>query len=192
MSVEIEAKIAVGEFDSLIKKLKEVGAVNKGKLIMRDYYFDSDGIMSAADSCLRLRVEKEYTSKRLSQCVLCYKGPRIPGQFKVREEIETAVGSAENTAAILARLGWKQSLVIDKIRELWYFEDTLVCLDTLGLIGLFVEIEGRSEQAVSKVKKVLGLMDSVSEKRSYAELIGLELDSRSAAPRQALLDEFAL
>ncbi|AQQ72221.1 putative adenylyl cyclase CyaB [Limihaloglobus sulfuriphilus] len=180
MAVEIEAKVAVEGFDSLIKTLKKVGGVNKGKIFIKDYYFDSAGILTENDSCLRLRTESEYPSKRLIQYVLCYKGAKLGGEYKSRREIETSVGSAENTAAILDRLGWKESLVIEKIRDQWYFEDTLICLDTLGLIGQYVEIEGRSEESVTRVKKILGLGSSECEKRSYAELITLELKSRSS------------
>ncbi len=72
-------------------------------------------------------------------------------------------------------LGYKQVLVSDKKRRLWQFCNCDVALDTLPLLGKFVEIEGLDEEKIAHVKNSLGLTDLPNISKSYATLLSEQL-----------------
>jgi len=172
MALEIEAKLKVDSLESVIEKLNRLGAQFKTVAHQGDIYFDNSLCeLVASDCCLRLRSEVDLGEPEKKETVLCYKGAKNEGKYKSREEIETCLESPENLIEILARLGYKKVLTVEKERQLWLLDDCFVCLDSLELIGCFVEIEGPSQESVSNVVKKLQLENIEHETRSYACMI---------------------
>lgn len=193
MALEIEAKLRIDSHESLTEKLNCLGAEFRHSLRQADYYFDNaQSSMVQDDCCLRLRHETIKKPACLAgcddECILTYKGPKGGGRYKSREEIETSVETPEAMITILERLGYSKSLAFDKRRDLWLFGGCDVCLDTLPLIGCFVEIEGESEESVWEVQKKLGLEKLEHETLSYACLLRGKLDDIRDVRREVFLD----
>ncbi len=111
--------------------------------------------------------------------VLCYKGPRLSGPAKVRQEIETEVNGA-GIRPLLEALGFLPVLTISKKRESWKLgkngEECVICMDEAHGLGNFVEVEvvakaEQREKAQARVMdfaKHLGL--GAKEDRSYLRM----------------------
>ena len=113
---------------------------------------------------------------------LTFKGPRMPGRFKKRIEIETAV-DYENTRAIFAFLNWKPACRYEKIREEYRAGKALVTLDYLKNHGWFAEIEAKPRN-IHALERKLGLKLSDREPRTYLEILGLRFHRSIAKAAQ--------
>ncbi len=129
------------------------------------------------DEALRIRVERKGERSRV---VLTYKGPRMGGEGKTREELSTEVEDLDNCLKIFERLGFKKVLEILKRRKVYSKENYTLTLDDVEGLGKFIEIECVTnsrdliDECVRNIKKVaeeLGLDDSLIEKKTYLELM---------------------
>jgi adenylate cyclase, class 2 len=105
------------------------------------------------------------------EVVLTYKGPLQRDGFKKRQEIEVPVGDGEALAQILGALGYRQVIVVDKVRRAWKQGGCVVGLDDVTGLGTFVEIEGPDDQAIVAVQKSLSLEGLPHVPRGYASML---------------------
>lgn len=127
------------------------------------YYRHPCRDMLSRDEALRLRVYSGGGGK------LTYKGPRMEGGFKAREEIEISLSSVEEARLLLARLGFEEALAVRKRRRYYRGRGVIVTLDSVESLGCFVEIEAGEPESIERVESMLGLRDRrVSE--TYAEM----------------------
>lgn len=183
MAVEIEAKMAVEELNSTRTRLGETGAKRLGNYLETNVFFDSDDrSLLAADKGLRLRTKRNVESGE-EQFILTYKGPRQPGALKSRDEVELMVEGAAEAIKLLECLGYRQVLSFEKRREGFSLESCEVVLDELPFIGTFVEVEGPGEQAVLRVRQILGLSDKPLIKVGYVSMLTSYLQERGKPQR---------
>ncbi|MGB9624366.1 MAG: class IV adenylate cyclase [Phycisphaerae bacterium] len=171
MPLEIEGKFRVDSHDAVRRRLAEVGAARVGAVLECNHIFDRpDGSLALADCGLRVRTMTalDGTSRTAT---LTFKGPRQPGPFKTREEIETTVGEAEAACAILGSLGFVEAVSYEKRRETWRLGDCEVELDELPHLGRYVEIEGPDEAAVHRARESLGLSGAGFIRETYIALV---------------------
>ena len=151
MPVETEAKIQVADHESLRERLAQLGAKCEGERLEVNIYFDTtDGELLKNDRALRLRSIEEKN-------VLAYKGPAQKSKYKQRLEIQTAIADGQAVKRLLEELGFPQSLVFEKRRQSWLLDECRVELDSLPLLGAFVEVEGPCEAAIGQMLSKLGL-----------------------------------
>lgn len=106
--------------------------------LQRDVLLDRPSHDLVAQGCA-LRVRDDGT-----RAFLTFKGPVLPGPFKVREEIETMAESAERLLAILAAVGFAPVFRYEKYREELTVPGAVIAIDETP-IGTFVEIEGAAD-----------------------------------------------
>lgn len=173
MNIEIEAKLKVDSLESVAEKLRQSGAEFVSEQLQKDYYFDDlNSAFAKSDSCLRIRQQRDSVGERI---FLAYKGPKHKSNFKKRAEIEIEVSDFEKTQKLLSALGYKESIVVEKKRNLWRLGDCLVALDDASDLGSFVEIEGSDDEKIAEVQKRLGLENLQHISKSYAELLAEKL-----------------
>ena len=171
MSVEIEAKMKVDSLDEVTATLQSLNAERLGDFEEVNSFFDTeDRSLLAADEGLRLRVAKNV-EKQTEKYVLTFKGPRLHGKLKSREEREVDVGNAKDAERFLGALGYKKVLAFEKKRTKWKLSGCTVELDTLPHLGTFVEIEGPDDDVVLRVREQLGLTRSPILKSSYIAML---------------------
>ena len=184
MPVEIEAKMKVASLATVRDRLKAVGAKAAGSVVEMNTFFDTDDrSLLAKDEALRLRVQRNV-SDGAAKFILTFKGPRQHGQLKSREEDELTVTDDRDAIALLRCLGYSRVISFEKRRESWKFEGCAVELDELPYLGLFVEIEGPSEDIVLKVRKTLTLADEPVVRASYIALLTTHLQERGETQRE--------
>jgi|SRR3989338_1364983 len=137
------------EIRTLLKDAKaaETALKNKFPIVKQkrqtDEYFSHPSRNFYADSKLHeyLRIRQDS-----GNCSLDYHIAHISDGKKTHtEEFEVRVEDAKKIKEILLKLGFKQLVVVDKDRRVFdcgYFE---ACLDSIGGLGNFLEIEAKKD-----------------------------------------------
>lgn len=169
MAIEIEAKFRLADPQRMRSKLADLGARRLGEVLEDNTYFDTpDGALRRADCGLRIRTARAPDGQ--TTIVLTHKGPRRPGEMKVRAETEVGLSSAADAAALLAALGYQPALSFQKRRESFELAGARVELDELPEMGFFIEIEAADEPAVDRVREKLGLAGEPIITSTYIDL----------------------
>ena len=182
MAFEIEAKMSVESFDAVRARLREVGAAPAGSHFEVNTFFDTAerGLLSRGEG-LRLRLNRDVATARETY-VVTYKGRRLPGPLKSREEIEFDVAPGAAATDLFERLGYRRTLSFEKRRETWELGGCKVELDEVPRLGLFVEVEGPDERTVLSVRDRLGLSDRPIVNESYVALLTDHVRRTGAEP----------
>jgi adenylate cyclase class 2 len=186
--LEIEMKFPVRDFGRIQTILLGWHARREEVVEEADHYYNApDRDFAVTDEALRIRCIGEVN-------FITYKGPRQGGRqsqgAKTRTEIELPLEKgkevAEGFCRLLTHLGYRAVAVVRKQREIHHFEregfSLQVCLDKVGRLGTFVEVEivapeekkALAQEMLLQVTKDLELEGN--ERRSYLEMF-LSLDN---------------
>jgi len=174
--MEIEAKLSVPSHDPVREKLHSLSTKFIGQGLETNSIYDwPDGSLRQAGKGLRIRSVKP-DSGQVPPPTLTVKGPVGQGPvvgevFKSREEVELQIDDPQPADRMLSLLGFIRVMIYEKQRQSWLFSGCKVELDTLPLIGRFVEIEGPNEKTISHVKAQLGLAQTPHIPNSYIGLL---------------------
>ncbi len=179
MGYEIEVKYRAVDHDRIRRLLVEHGATEDPAIDQEDVYLRHPARdFAVTNEALRLR--RVGSENRVT-----YKGPRLPGPTKTREEIELPFEPGEasyhDLTRLFANLGFEPVAAIRKRRTPFHLTASAhsieVALDHAEGLGDFVEIEAMAsdasglpaaQQAVLDLAHELGL-DQV-EPRSYLRM----------------------
>lgn len=170
MSDEIEVKIRISGamLKGVEEKLLEIGFQPLAESTFEtNLLFDfPEGGLERSGCALRLR---NYGDKY----TLTYKGPKKRDlHMKVRQEIETTVGSFDSARSLLESIGLQVAFEYAKWRRKyemnWKGSDVEVCIDETP-IGVFVEIEGQRE-SINQIAARLGWNSSDYITDNYVNL----------------------
>ncbi len=186
MPIEIEAKLKVKSLTKATRQLKKLGAEFLRSRLHTDTYFD-DGKSTLRKCDIALRIRRQLIGRKEPRRagVITFKGPKQKGRFKRRQEIQFKVSDARLAEQFLAALGYKPILTFQKKRCVWRLGGCEVALDTLPLLGDFVEIEGPGEKKIAAVQKKLGLADLPHIPDSYAVMMHKQLRRRGRKNNKA-------
>ncbi len=164
---EIEIKFVVKETKPVTEKLRKLGfRIAVGRHREKNYLFDDEsGTLQKAGKLLRVR-------KTPSAQTVTYKGPISPkSKLKHREEIECRIENADILMRILEETGFRVRTEYSKYRTV--FENDAgfsISLDETEA-GNFLEVEGPSDEEITKLAAKLGYSENDFVRRTYAELI---------------------
>jgi adenylate cyclase class 2 len=163
LPVEREIKLRFESPETARTALDALGATPlRARRLQDDVLLDSDdGRLQRAGCTLRVRRDGE-------RAAITWKGPVIAGPMKMRDEVETAVGLAEDAGRIFGALGFVPRFRYQKYREELSLEGLVVAIDETP-IGTFVELEGE-EGAITSVAGRLGRGPSDYVLASYRSL----------------------
>lgn len=173
-NLEIEQKFRVDDFQAVHAKILDLECIDRGELEQRDEYFSHPcRNFKKTDEALRIRYEGD-------RAILTYKGPKLAGPIKSREELEWPFEFESTKASqdpnprppigwLLQRLGFLPIATVRKHRQ-WFhlLVDQIkvaVSLDQVEQLGCFVEIESvcldsqraAHETAIRSIAQQLGL-----------------------------------
>jgi adenylate cyclase class 2 len=178
--LEIEAKYRVSDWEPIRAKLLGWGAEPIGTRVESDHYLNApDRDFARTDEALRVRHTENET-------VITYKGPKRAAATKTRTEIELPLAAGPELAVkLFTHLGYRPVAVVTKTRQAYRLSrggfDLQACLDDVGPVGRFVELEILAEESAFESAQAvllataaeLGLIEQ--ERRSY---LGLTLNQR--------------
>ncbi len=187
--VEIEIKARIDSIEATEARITREGGVFKCNLVHEDYYFDRPpklGSFAGTDEALRLRRSRDETNG-IEKQFITYKGKKLDGETKTREEIEVPVGDVDAMRRLLLALGFVEAIVVKKKRKLFTAGDIEVLLDEVEYLETpFIEVEiiGKREDVPTITTHLfaflerLGIPRDRSERKSYLELVMESLASR--------------
>ncbi|MBK8270734.1 MAG: class IV adenylate cyclase [Planctomycetes bacterium] len=171
MPTELESKLRVDSHEPVREKLRAAAAAYVGRVKETNRILDTDDGRLLNSGCgLRIR-RVEILDGNGPKATVTFKGPRVVGKFKQREEWETQLDDADAMTAILAALGFKDRILFEKRRETWRLGECTIELDDVAQLGLFVEVEGPSESAIDAVLALIGLDGDSPIHESYIALL---------------------
>ncbi len=148
--MEIEAKIKLKSPSRLRALLKSAGAECEGLALEKNWLYDyPDRALTRGDKLLRLREDKRVR--------MTFKGPREESEYKKREEMEFEFPDLPRAKSLLESIGFIKWLYYEKYRETWKLGPCEVVLDELPHFGLYVEIEGPTDEEIASAVKRLKL-----------------------------------
>jgi adenylate cyclase class 2 len=148
MNTEIEAKFINVNHDEIRDKLKEFGAVlEQPKRLMRRVVIHTPE-MTTKNAFLRVRDEGYRTTITYKQ----FDGDTVDGA----KEHEVEVSSFDEAINILSASGLAYDTYQESKRENWRLGDVEIMLDEWPWLNPYIEIEGKSEQAIQEVAQLLG------------------------------------
>lgn len=201
MSIEVEVKHRYDDHAGLETRLTALGATFLGSIHETNIFFDNpDHSLRRSDQGLRLRVEtltpgpsnrsngepgtppsEHFVPTTL--LTVTHKGPRLHGPLKSRVETEVHVDDATKATTLLESLGFHRTLTFEKIRRRWLLDGCRVELDTVPILGRYVEIEGASEPLILATREKIGLGHLPEERHSYITMIAHHLEQHSLKTR---------
>lgn len=145
---EIECRFLEIDKEALIKKLYELDAEDHGeKLLEEIIIYDKD--LKWRDENKRIRLRKSGNDLMLS-----YKehaSHTIDGTM----EIEIGIDSLEKTELLLKKLGFISFRHQEKKRHTFVLDGVTLDIDTWPHVPTYVELEGKSEEDIKKVAKMI-------------------------------------
>ncbi|HET6576578.1 MAG TPA: class IV adenylate cyclase [Fimbriiglobus sp.] len=177
--LEVEVKYQTSDWGRVRAALAAWGAVADPPREDTDHYFNApDRDFAKTDEAVRLR--------RIGATnFITYKGPKRESATKTRTEVELRLADGAEAAAtavrLLTGLGYKPVAVVAKARQVYRVNrggfELEVCLDDVGAVGLFVELEIQAEDDRFEAAKAVVLEAAAEmgltnqERRSYLQLL---------------------
>jgi adenylate cyclase class 2 len=164
--LEIEVKAKIDSITELEEKILKKGARFRKEVFEHDLYFNHpERDFKKTDEALRIRRVEDRS-------YLTYKGPKLDGITKTREEINVLVDNWESALAILRALGFTRVRSVEKKRRYFTLDNYRIMLDSLEGLGSFIEVEKKGEYDAQELLDFLkGLGIKRSETKSYLELL---------------------
>lgn len=181
---EIEIKLYVKNINTIAEILQRNQAVvRQPRTHEINLRFDTEqGELTNSGRVLRLRKDRSF--------LLTYKGPsQMSNGARMRTEIQTEVADFDATKAILEALGYHVSLIYEKYRAEYEWQNTRISLDELPY-GTFVEIEGQVTHQIQRVCTDLGLDWEHRIPWSYAEIFSRICMKEHMPPQELTFEVF--
>lgn len=153
--LEVEVKYRVKSVDYVKSRLVKLGAKHIETVVEVDYYYQHPcRDFKKSDEALRIRVSNgKYT--------LTYKGPRIPGAVKAREELSVEFKDFRKLDIILRKLGFKHLATIVKKRDIYILGELKISIDNVDGLGAFIEVEHIGCTSIERVQDVISKINHV-------------------------------
>lgn len=150
METEFEAKFLDINKDAMRTKLTEAGAVLvRPEFMQRRVTLGLPSEEGVGHTWLRVRDEGD-------KITMSIKSMTDDTGISRQKELTLVVDNFDIAVDLLYLLDCKKQGYWETRRELWRYRDTEITIDTWPFLPPFVEIEGRSEEAVRAASKELG------------------------------------
>ena len=163
----IELKIKIDDFKSILAGLKKSRAIKRGVLKQTDTYFN----------CERKRLKLREENNRKFQLVLYVRPDKKEAKVSDFETIDFDKQQAQALKAVLKK-AYGEKVVVKKERKLWMYKNTRIHLDKVEKLGTFLELETLVTKDLALAKKeydkVVDLLDLDRYKkleRSYSDML---------------------
>jgi len=188
--VEIEVKLAVTDRDGAARRLVEVGAT-----IVTARDFEDNWLFDHPDG----RLKQQKVMVRLRECggrawltlkeELASDAAAATGDYKVRQETETACEDGNAIRAVLKALGMVVAYRYQKHRATYRIDDLLITLDEVP-IGVYIELEGAPDD-IDRCARRLGYSRDDYINVSYRALQRRTMRDGDDEPVEMLFDDEA-
>jgi len=153
---EIEVKAKIEDFQSIIKKLKEMGCEFSEPMNQKDKIFLNKD-MKFTDIVYATEIIQGTNVLRVRESngkiKLTLKIPQKNEMDCIEREVE--VNDAKQILDILEYLGYREVIKVNKTRKKCKLGDYEICLDEVENLGKFIELEKMSDGNAEEVQEEL-------------------------------------
>lgn len=171
MKTEYEVRKLDVSFDEIMQKLEDLGAKKVGIYHQKRYVYDF--IPAQKGRWIRLRSNGEFVTLTIKEI----KSLRVDGT----KELEIIVSDFEDTNEVLMKLGYAPRTFQENFRIEYTLAGVNFDLDKWPMIPPYLEIEGQSEEDITKMISLLGLkmydVTTMDVDTVYSSEYGIQLDS---------------
>jgi adenylate cyclase class 2 len=170
MKTEFEVKILEIDVNQIVKKLDKLGAKKIVERKMKRFVYD---MVPKKENCwVRLRFDGIKTTLTIKEI----HSNKIDGT----KELEIVVDDFDTTNLILQKLGYRYKGYQENKRISYKLDDVEIEIDSWPKIPTYLEIEGKSIDAVQRMVKQLGFKISQTTSVSTTDVYkkyGIDIDS---------------
>jgi len=149
MKIEYEATFINIDKDEIRDRLKKAGAVlRRPEFMQKRVTFNLPKGHEIVGGWLRVRDE----SDKITMTLKVVDGDKIHDQ----KEINLKVDDFEEAGILLEAMGCQKKSYQETKREIWDLDEVEIAIDEWPFLEPYVEVEGRSEEAVRSVSEKLG------------------------------------
>lgn len=149
MSIEYEATFIKIDKDEIREKLKAAGArLVRPEFLQKRVVFHLPEVPEAKKGWVRVRDEGDM----ITMSFKVIDGDKIENQ----KEVMLTVDDFNEAKNFLTEIGCRPKAYQESKRELWELDGVEICIDEWPFLEPFVEVEGKSEEAVKKVSEKIG------------------------------------
>lgn len=146
---EIEVRFLEIDKEGLIKRLRELGAEDRGEIMLEEtILYNND--LSWADMGRRVRIRRSG-----DEITLTYK-ERVSEELDGNIEIEFGINNAEKAEIFLEKVGLRANRKQQKLRHTFVLDGVIIDIDTWPRVPTYVELEGESEEVLRQMATKLG------------------------------------
>jgi adenylate cyclase, class 2 len=191
---EIEIKLRVTDIPSLLRRLRQLGAICHGRIFEQNTLYDTpDFTFRRLGRLLRVRVEAPSPNRLVPAgrpgALLTSKVPVPPKgtpRYKVKIEREVSLQNPRRWPAILRSLGLRPAFRYEKYRSTFRLPRLSIDLDETP-VGVFLELEG-APRAIDRVARTLGYSSRDYFCGTYWDLYAAECRRRGRVPGNMVFD----
>ncbi len=147
MKTEYEIRILEINKEEMIKKLQELGATLKGTFEQKRYVYDLRPVEKG--KWIRLRTNGTTTT-------LTYKDI-VSNSIDGTKEVEFEVEDFNKANEFLEKIGFESRSYQENERVQYVLNDVEIDIDSWPMIPTYMEIEGKSEEEIINIKKILNI-----------------------------------
>lgn len=145
MKTEYEIRVLEISKEEIIKIIEEIGGIKQGEYNQKRYVYDLNPVQKG--KWIRLRTNGKVTT-------LTYKDI-ISNTIDGTKEVEIVVDDFEKTNEFLEKIGFSSRSYQENNRTQYMLNDVEIDIDSWPMIPTYLEIEGKSEDDVLKILKLL-------------------------------------
>lgn len=148
MKIEYEVRVLEIDKEEFIKKIEALGAKKIGDFEQKRYVYD---LVPYKSDCewIRLRTNGK-------KATLAYKNVEVK-TIDGTKELEIEVSDFEVTRELLEKMGYEHRNYQENRRTQYILDDVEIDIDSWPLIPTYVELEGKSKEAVEDIIEKLEL-----------------------------------
>lgn len=173
--IEVEIRARIKNSGEIKNELEKIGAKfiktekQTDRIFGHPMFLDSEKMIIEGGFSARIREVDNKKSLEFKEIL------RKSGGIEIKSELS----SIDTGLKFLEKLGFKEAFVVSKLRELYSYNDFIICLDSVNQLGDFVEIEKmiESSEDINKVRKecikLLKILSPSSqiENKKYGDLM---------------------
>ena len=155
----IELKIRVDNFKSIVDKLKKNRAADKEILSQVDTYYN----------CKRKRLKFREENNKLFRLVLYARPDKKEAKVSNFDMIDFNKQQAQALKAVLKK-AYGEKVTVKKERKLWVYKNTRIHLEKVEKLGTFLEIETFVKKDITVAKKEYGKIVKILDLDRYKKM----------------------
>jgi len=180
--IEVEIRARINDINSIKTRLSELGAefVKSKKQVDRvfghSHFLDENKFVIEGGLSSRIRQVDDKVSLDFKE--ICRKSGGI--------EVRSQLNSVETGLKFLEKLGFEEAFTVAKSREEYSYNDLILCLDKVALLGNFIEIEKTVNSSAEQEKareECLELLNKIHpgleiENKKYGDLMQEKINKK--------------